>query len=122
MTVALRVDVREGLAGRRQRDLVASSVGRIPGPFDQVAFLEVVDGPHEVALVEIERVGQLLLRPRAQIVYSAEDGTVHQSEAVLAQHPFQATAAVLGHLRGQVRGLGEERRRSGAVGGHAQVW
>jgi hypothetical protein len=46
--------------------------------------LEVVDVTHQMALVEVERVGQLLLGQRAEIVQRGQDPVVNELQAALA--------------------------------------
>jgi hypothetical protein len=58
---------------------------------------EVVDGGHQVALVQVEGVGQLLLGQGAEVIEGAEDGVVDQRETALSQARLQVAAAVPGH-------------------------
>jgi hypothetical protein len=69
----------------------------------------------EVALVEVERVCELLLRLRAEVGERGEDAVMDQDEVVLGQGGFQVAAAELGQLREQVRRQRQER------GGRADV-
>ena len=70
-------------AGGGERDLVAAPVGRILRPRDQAAAFQVVDPGDEMALVEVERRGQLLLRLRAEVGQRGENAVMDQDEVVL---------------------------------------
>jgi hypothetical protein len=59
-------------------------IGRVPAPLDEAVVLEVVDVTHQMALVEVERVGQLLLGQRAEIVQRGQDPVVNELQAALA--------------------------------------
>ena len=59
-------------------------IGRVPAPLDEAVVLEVVDVTHQMALVEVERVGQLLLGQTAEIVQRRQDPVVNELQAALA--------------------------------------
>lgn len=58
----------------------------------------MVDATHEVALVEVERIGQLLLGQRAEVVKGGQDRVVSQQKVMLGQYRFQLPVPVLGRL------------------------
>jgi len=71
------------LARRGEGDLVAAPIGGVLGPRHETLARHLVDAHYEMALVEVQRAGQLLLRERPEVVQRPEDGHVSQQKTLL---------------------------------------
>lgn len=58
----------------------------------------MVDATDQMALVQVQRVSQLLLGEGAEVVQGVQDGYVSEQKTVLSQDTLQVPAPILGYL------------------------
>jgi hypothetical protein len=92
----------EPLSGAGEHDVLAPSVRGVALSVHEAPLLEQVDVADQMAALDVQALGELVLRERSEVRQRGEDGDVGEAHVVLGQRVQQEPLADARDVAGQV--------------------